>query len=104
MSLNGGSLNDERFTEEIFAQFIRYQSILHYLCLEITESVALQDLGNTQRFIERVHEMGAKIALDDFGAGYTSFRYLKSLSADALKIDGEFVRSMCQHPADLYHR
>jgi diguanylate cyclase (GGDEF)-like protein len=101
VNLNGGSLNDERFTEDIFALFARYGSILPYLCLEITESVALHDLGNTQRFINRVHDMDAKIALDDFGAGYTSFRYLKSLSADALKIDGEFVRSMCSHPADV---
>ena len=45
--------------------------------------------------------MGGKIALDDFGAGYTSFKYLKDLSADALKIDGEFIRTMCAHPADI---
>jgi len=42
-----------------------------------------------------------QIALDDFGAGYTSFKYLKDLSADALKIDGEFIRTMCAHPADI---
>ncbi|MDR5797040.1 EAL domain-containing protein [Caballeronia sp. LZ008] len=101
VNLSGGSLNDEQFMEDIFALFARHQSIVHYLCLEITESVALHDLENTQRFIARVHDMGGKIALDDFGAGYTSFKYLKALSADALKIDGEFVRSMCAHPADI---
>ena len=100
VNVNGGSLNDERFTQEIFALFTRYRPVLRYLCLEITESVALHDLANTQRFIARVHKMGSTVALDDFGAGYTSFRYLKSLSADALKIDGEFVRSMRTHPAD----
>ncbi len=101
VNLSGGSLNDERFTEEIFALFQRHQSALDFLCLEITESVALHDLLNTQRFIARAHDMGATIALDDFGAGYTSFRYLKSLSVDALKIDGEYVKSMCSHPADM---
>jgi diguanylate cyclase (GGDEF)-like protein len=101
VNLSGGSLNDEQFMEDIFALFARHRSVVPYLCLEITESVALHDLENTQRFIARVHEMGGKIALDDFGAGYTSFKYLKSLSADALKIDGEFVRSMCAHPADV---
>jgi diguanylate cyclase (GGDEF)-like protein len=100
VNLSGGSLNDGPFLDEIFALFARYRAVVHYLCLEITEGVALHDLANTQRFIARVHEMGAKIALDDFGAGYTSFRYLKELSADALKIDGEFVRTMCAHPAD----
>jgi EAL domain-containing protein (putative c-di-GMP-specific phosphodiesterase class I) len=87
--------------EDVFALFARFRHIVPYLCLEITESVALHDLGNTQRFITRVHEMGGKIALDDFGAGYTSFKYLKDLSADALKIDGEFIRTMCAHPADI---
>ncbi|WP_207556978.1 EAL domain-containing protein [Paraburkholderia acidicola] len=100
VNLSGGSLNDEQFVNDIFSLFSRYRSVVHYLCFEITESVALHDLENTQRFIARVHEMGGKIALDDFGAGYTSFRYLKDLSADALKIDGEFIRTMCAHPAD----
>jgi diguanylate cyclase (GGDEF)-like protein len=100
VNLSGGSLNDEQFMEDIFALFARHRSIVRFLCLEITESVALHDLENTQRFIARVHDMGGKIALDDFGAGYTSFKYLKDLSADALKIDGEFIRTMCAHPAD----
>ncbi len=101
VNLSGGSLNDEQFMEDIFALFARFRHIVPYLCLEITESVALHDMENTQRFIARVHEMGGKIALDDFGAGYTSFKYLKDLSADALKIDGEFIRTMCAHPADI---
>lgn len=101
VNLSGGSLNDEQFMEDIFALFARFRHIVPFLCLEITESVALHDLENTQRFIARVHEMGGKIALDDFGAGYTSFKYLKDLSADALKIDGEFIRTMCAHPADI---
>jgi diguanylate cyclase (GGDEF)-like protein len=101
VNLNGASLNDERFTREIFDLLVEHRAVLQYLCLEITESVALHDLENTQRFIARIHDLGAKIALDDFGAGYTSFRYLKRLSADALKIDGEFVRSMREHPKDV---
>ncbi|WP_417629192.1 putative bifunctional diguanylate cyclase/phosphodiesterase [Paraburkholderia denitrificans] len=101
VNLSGGSLNDEHFVDELFALFARHKDVVHYLCIEITESVALHDLEHTERFIARVHEMGAKIAIDDFGAGHTSLRYLKKLSADALKIDGEFVRTMCNHPADI---
>jgi len=100
VNLSGGSLNDEQFIEDIFELLGRYRSVAHLLCLEITESVALHDLENTQRFIARAHDLGAKIALDDFGAGHTSFKYLKELSVDALKIDGAFVRTMCEHPAD----
>jgi len=100
VNLSGGSLNDEQFIEDIFELLGRYRAVAHYLCLEITESVALHDLENTQRFIARAHDLGARIALDDFGAGHTSFKYLKELSVDALKIDGAFVRTMCEHPAD----
>jgi diguanylate cyclase (GGDEF)-like protein len=101
VNLSGGSLNDGHFLDELFALFSRHEDIVHYLCIEITESVALHDLEHTERFIARVRDMGAKIAIDDFGAGQTSLRYLKKLSADALKIDGEFVRTMCNHPADI---
>ncbi|MBN3853422.1 EAL domain-containing protein [Paraburkholderia sp. Ac-20340] len=101
VNLSGGSLNDEQFLDELSDLFGRYPDVVHYLCIEITESVALHDLEHTERFIARVHHMGAKIAIDDFGAGQTSLRYLKKLSADALKIDGEFVRTMCNHPADI---
>lgn len=63
MNLSGRSLNDEQFMEDIFALFARHQSVVHYLCLELTESGALHDLENTQRFIARVHDIGGKIAL-----------------------------------------
>jgi EAL domain-containing protein (putative c-di-GMP-specific phosphodiesterase class I) len=71
------------------------------LCLEVTESVALHDLQNTGRFIDRAKSLGAKIALDDFGAGYSSFSYLRDLPADALKIDGAFIKGASSHPANV---
>ena len=67
----------------------------------MTESVALNDVANTRRFIDRVRSHGAKVALDDFGAGYTSFSYLKDLPADILKIDGSFIVNMNRHPANV---
>jgi len=101
MNLSGGSLNDERFVREAFAMLAAHPRAARLLCIEITESVALHDLGNTRRFIERLRGLGARVALDDFGAGYTSFSYLKELPADALKIDGHFVRELHAHPANL---
>ncbi|GAB7538559.1 putative bifunctional diguanylate cyclase/phosphodiesterase [Burkholderia sp. 3C] len=101
VNLSGASLNDERVVAEIFRRLEAHASIVHFLCLEITETVALHDLKTSQHFIARAHDMGIRIALDDFGAGHTSFKYLKALSADALKIDGEFVKTMCEHPADI---
>jgi diguanylate cyclase (GGDEF)-like protein len=100
VNLSGASLNDEKFIQDLFVILDKHPQVVPMLCIEITESVALHDLEHTSRIIQRLQALGAKIALDDFGAGYTSFTYLKSLSADALKIDGAFIQSMNTHPAN----
>jgi len=87
--------------QDAFAMLAGAPRAAERLCIEITEGVALHDLDNTRRFIDRVRGYGAKVALDDFGAGYTSFSYLKELPADALKIDGSFIVNMNAHPANL---
>ena len=101
MNLSGASLNDEEFMQEVFRLLRLNSHVTRYLTVEITESIALHDLKNTRRFIDRVRELGARVALDDFGAGYTSFSYLKELPADLLKIDGSFIVNMNQHPANV---
>jgi len=101
VNLSGGSLNDEKFVQDAFSMLGQHGRAVERLCIEITESVALHDLDNTKRFIERVRDFGAKIALDDFGAGYTSFSYLKELPADAVKIDGSFITGVNSHPANI---
>ena len=101
MNLSGASLNDEYFVEDAFAMLSKNLRAASRLCIEITESVALHDLHNTRRFIERVRGYGVKVALDDFGAGYTSFSYLRELPADILKIDGSFIVDMNKHPANI---
>jgi diguanylate cyclase (GGDEF)-like protein len=101
MNLSGASLNDERFVLDAFDILEKNRYAAGFLCLEITESIALHDLANTRRFIDQVRGYGVKIALDDFGAGYTSFSYLKDLPADVLKIDGGFIVNMNLHPANV---
>jgi diguanylate cyclase (GGDEF)-like protein len=101
MNLSGASLNDERFIHDAFSMLAQHGRAAGKLCIEITESVALHDLDNTRRFIDKVRDYGAKVALDDFGAGYTSFSYLKELRADTLKIDGSFILGVNTHPANL---
>jgi diguanylate cyclase (GGDEF)-like protein len=99
VNLSGGSLNDEQFTEELFALFKQHPVALEKICIEITETVAITDMRNMQRFIDRVRSMGGKVALDDFGAGYSSFGYLKGLSVDSLKLDGSLVRDAVRSQA-----
>ena len=101
MNLSGASLNDEQFLEDVYATLEQNLPLVGKLCLEITESVALNDVANTRRFVDKVRGYGAKVALDDFGAGYTSFSYLKEFTADLLKIDGSFIVNMNQHPANV---
>jgi diguanylate cyclase (GGDEF)-like protein len=100
INLSGSSLNDARFVDNIFAMISDFPNVMTKLCFEITETVALADRRATRRFSERVHSMGGKVALDDFGAGYTSFTYLREIEADIIKIDGSFVRDINQNPAN----
>ena len=69
------------------------------LTFEITETAAV---ANTlaRDFAERLHELGCRFALDDFGAGFGSFHYVKRLPVDYLKIDGEFVRNLATNETD----
>jgi EAL domain-containing protein (putative c-di-GMP-specific phosphodiesterase class I) len=53
-------------------------------------------MRDAQRFIERVHAVGCKVALDDFGAGFATFAYIKELPVDVLKIDGLFIRNLAR--------
>jgi diguanylate cyclase (GGDEF)-like protein/PAS domain S-box-containing protein len=101
VNFSGASLNDQTFIKDVFAILRRYESVVPHVCIEITEGVALNDLEHISQFIDRVKESGASIALDDFGAGYTSFSYLRNLQADVLKIDGSFVQSINRHPANV---
>src|SRR5690606_19670215 len=94
VNLSGVSLNDDKFIENLFQLLNRHPKLVRRLCVEITEGVALQNLDRTRQLIVRLQSMGIRIALDDFGAGYTSFSYLRQLGADSVKIDGAFVRDM----------
>ncbi len=101
INISGASLNDARFVDDAFSMIAEHPMAMPKLCFEITESVALHDLGSTRRFVDRVRLYGAKLALDDFGAGYTSFNYLKEIPADFIKIDGSFVKDINRNPANF---
>jgi diguanylate cyclase (GGDEF)-like protein len=70
------------------------------LIVEITETVAIQDVDNVRGFVTRLKNFGSRIAIDDFGAGYTSFRNLRKLGVDIVKIDGAFVQNIARSADD----
>ena len=70
------------------------------LVFEITETAAIANMANAQAFAARITDMGCQFALDDFGAGYGSFYWLKHLPAAYIKIDGEFIRNLTSSHID----
>ena len=71
------------------------------VCLEITESVVVQDIDATRKTLAGLKDIGVQIAIDDFGTGYSALTYLKSLPVDELKIDRGFVRDLGTDAGDL---
>lgn len=76
-------------------------AIARRLIVEVTETAAIEDLEETAAFLEAVRALGCRAALDDFGAGYLSYRHLKALPVDIVKIDGSFVRELKDGPDAL---
>jgi diguanylate cyclase (GGDEF)-like protein/PAS domain S-box-containing protein len=70
------------------------------LTFEITETAAIGSFKAAQALSARLHQRGCRLALDDFGAGFASFYYLKNLPFDYIKIDGDFIRGLGNHPTD----
>ncbi len=98
INLSGASIEDEGLADFILARIAEYAVPAHRVCFEITETVAVRNLLKVVRVIERLRQAGCLIALDDFGAGMSSFGYLKNLPVDLIKIDGSFIRDLETDP------
>ena len=98
INLSGASVEDDGLADFILDAVARFGVPPQRLCFEITETVAVRDLQRVAQVIERLRAAGCQIALDDFGAGMSSFGYLKNLPVDSIKIDGSFVRDLGREP------
>jgi len=96
LSINVSSLtaNDADWLAALDRLTSNDRALTQRLTVEITETAMIHDLDAVSGFAESVRRLGARIAIDDFGAGYTSFRHLKALRVDMLKIDGLFVKDL----------
>jgi diguanylate cyclase (GGDEF)-like protein len=77
-----------------------HPGVAERLIVEITETVAIQNIEDVRGFVTRLKNFGSRIAIDDFGAGYTSFRNLRKLGVDIVKIDGAFVQNIARSADD----
>ncbi len=100
VNLSGRSLGDPRLTDEVDRLLIAYAVDPERITFEITETALIGNLSEARRFTDRVHDLGCQLALDDFGSGYASFRYLKQFPIDLVKIDGEYVAELAHNPQD----
>jgi diguanylate cyclase (GGDEF)-like protein len=100
INLSGATLSDDQFAAYVTEQITTHGLSPALIGFEITETAVIANLRSAMHFIEKVKALGCWVALDDFGAGLSSFSYLKTIRADYLKIDGGFIKDMLDDPMD----
>lgn len=98
VNLSANSLLDSDFHRLLHNELQRHGLTPGKFCFEVTEMVALGELGVSSQWIEELRRKGLKVALDDFGSGFASYAYLRHLPLDILKIDGSFISGIEDDP------
>jgi EAL domain-containing protein (putative c-di-GMP-specific phosphodiesterase class I) len=94
INISGLTATERSWFRGLVARLKERRDIATRLIVEITETAALQDIDETSRFVSALRALGCKVALDDFGSGFTTFHHLKALTVDVVKIDGSFIRDI----------
>ncbi len=101
VNVSPAQLVTDDFVESVAATLSKYRLDGNSVCLEITESVVVEDIEATRTTLNRLKAARLRIAIDDFGTGYSVLTHLKSLPVNTLKIDKSFVRDLGSDPDDL---
>src|SRR5581483_3090348 len=101
VNLSGTSLVDDALLADIEARVRESGIAPRQLVLEITETTAVRDVRQSEHWMRRLKAAGCSFALDDFGMGFSSFSYLRTLPVDYVKIDGSFVHNLDADPTNL---
>jgi len=98
VNVSGTAASDPAWLQD-FVDYIRAtKDVAPRLIVELTETAALHHFEENAQFVSQLRELGVRVAIDDFGAGYTSFRNLQMLHVDTVKIDGSYVKDLSQSP------
>ncbi len=92
--MSNNTTENNIWLERITELLTQTPDIASRLVVELTETAVHRDLRRTAFFVASLQSLGCMVALDDFGSGYTSFRQLKALSVDMVKIDGVFIKDL----------
>lgn len=102
INVSTASALDGGWFGRLHAHVRRHRDIAARLVVEITETMAIGDMARAIDFVQSIRDLGCRVAIDDFGAGHTSFRNLRSLGADIVKIDGAFVERLSENEDDQF--
>jgi len=97
VNISGLTVSDPLWLSHLTTLLEPQPLLAQRLIVEITETVAMADVRESERFVHALRQLGCRVAIDDFGAGYTSFRHLKQLNVDIVKIDGSFVQNLSEN-------
>jgi diguanylate cyclase (GGDEF)-like protein len=100
INISGASLTDVSVLEYIERQLDEGEADPSHCTFEITQTARVEDLETAASFADRLTEFGCEVAIDDYGAGFGPFEYLKRFPFDVIKIDGTFVRDLANNDAD----
>jgi diguanylate cyclase (GGDEF)-like protein len=91
VNISGLTASQKGWPEIMREKFAGKEHVAKRLIIEITETAAILDIAATRAFVDTIHDLGGSVALDDFGSGFTSIRYLRTLAVNTLKIDRELL-------------
>ena len=94
LNVSGETVGDAEWLSHLAAEVARSPDLVGRLIVEITETAVIRNLEEASRFIETIHDLGCLVAIDDFGAGFSSFRHLRTLEVDVVKIAGAFIENL----------
>ena len=98
INVSGTTAGDQSWLQSFINYVRENRAVAQRMTVELTETAALHGFEENSRFVTRLRDMGCRVAIDDFGAGYTSFRNLHNLHVDIVKIDGDYVKNLSTSP------